>query len=265
MQVTVTKMKRFFALLLSCLMVFFMFSCKKGNSNNPGDETGDGSSSTIPTCSYTYEIKEDIFVVHENDGGGKSTETLRYPVISGMKDEAIQTKVNDTLKSIAEEKYKRLVPDVEIYIMEETLFNYEVANVAVTYASDKFISIKNETYLMTSLAAMPQKAVYTVNIDLTSGNVLEGEDIYSDFTSIISMFIDGEFTQEYGEETLLENTSYEDMILQYKSDYASYPETYFTPNSLIINIDLVNYLGTSAGFSISLDKVEGCLKFIPRG
>ena len=53
------------------------------------------------------------------------------------------------------------------------------------------------------------------------------------------------------------------MILQYKSDRNIYPDVYFNYDKLIINIDLTDSLGSSAGFSIPLGDVRECLKVIP--
>lgn len=258
------KMKKFFAMLLALVTIFALVSCT-GNEGI-GDESASESETDLPNapvCDYTYEIKEEIIVVHETEDGRKSTKVLRYPVLSGMEKEELQTSVNDALRSEAERMFILSVPDVDIYIIEDTMFNYEVSSVEVTYLSNSLISVKSSVYSMTSVSSYPNCPVYTVNIDLENGEIIDEEDIFADFNEITSRFLGGEFTMVYGIEDLLSQTSYEDMILQYKSDYASYPDVYFTPDSLVICIDLVAALESSAGFAIPLSEVSDLLDFSP--
>ncbi len=263
-------MKRFFAFLLTLLIVFSVVSCSDtngGTEKDSGTDTKDSEDIGRDTAAINdppaFEIKEEIIVVHATDDGRKSTKVLRYPVISGMKDEEKQSNINGIFRDIAERQFILNVPDVDIYIIEDTIFNYEVSDVEVTYISSAFISVKNTVYSMTSMAEYPDCPVYTVNIDLNKGEIIEEDDFIGNFNVITSKFIAGDFTMVEGTPDLLQNTNYEDMILQYKSDYASYPEIYFTADHLVLAIELVPALGSSALFSIPIEQVSEALIFNP--
>ena len=116
---------------------------------------------------------------------------------------------------------------------------------------------------MNSLAEYAESPIYTVNIDLTTGNVIGSEDVFGNFNVITSAFIGGDFEFVSGMDDLLSYADKEDMILQYKSDYASYPDVYFLPGELALCIDLVASLGSSAVFTISIEEIEDALVFTP--
>ncbi len=264
-------MKKLLTALLLTALLISAASCSSIGKNSNGDtETGTNTSETsgaIETeeekCNYTFEIAESISTVHETEDGRKSMKVLRYPVLSGISDEELEEKVNEAFREIAENKYREFVPDEEIYIIEDNMFTYEVEASEVTLLTNRFISVKNTVYSMAAMSAYPSCPAYTVNIDLTTGEIIDGEDIFADFNIITSKFILGEFEQVYGEDALMENTTYEDMILQYKSDYENYPQVYFTDDSLVICIDLIDSLGSSAGFSAPLADLTDALKLIP--
>ncbi len=263
-------MKKLLVVFLAFAMVLCVSSCGKTNDGGGIKESesfsatdSDNTLINDPVCPYTYEIKEEIIVVHETEDGRRSTKVLRYPEISGMEDASVQENVNSIFRDVAEKQFKRTVPDVDIYIIEDTIFNYEVSEVEVTLLTNTFASVKNTVYSMSSNEAYPNCPVYTVNIDLEKGEIIEEEDIISDFNLISSAFLAGDFTMVSGAETLFDNTNYDDMILQYKSDYASYPELYFTPDSLGISIDLVAALGSNACFEIALSEISDALSVNP--
>ena len=264
-------MKKIIAALLLLTLTMALFACSGNGSAKDTDrvsDTVDSSSAldeeiVIPETDYTFTVEEEIIVVHETDDGRRSTKVLRYPVISGMPDSDIQDSVNALFREVAGREFAAAIPDVDIFVIEDIIFNYEVTSVDVTYFSNNFISVKNTVYSMNALAEYPDTPVYTVNIDLTTGNRVESVDIFEDFNAVTSAFIGGYFEMEYGMENILQNTSYEDMILQYKSDYASYPDVYFLPGKLVICIDLVAALESSAGFSIKLSELGDALAFTP--
>lgn len=259
-------MKKLLAILIALAILLCVSSCGNTNDANEGNESESGSDTVTDTqeiTAYTYEIKEEIIVVHETEDGRRSTKVLRYPEISGMSDAELEAKVNSIFRDVAEKEFKLNVPDVDIYIIEDTVFNYEVSEIEVALLSGSFVSVKNTVYSMSSNAAYPNCPVYTVNIDLTNGEIIEEEDIISDFNLISSAFLSGDFTMVCGAEDLLDNTNYEDMILQYKSDYASYPELYFTPDSLGMCIDLVSALGSNACFEIAIENISDAILINP--
>ena len=265
-------MKKLLLTVLTLALVLSVASCS-GTGNGEDTDTDDivttsaadteVSSPSVPDCDYTYEIKEEIIVIHETEDGRKSTKVLRYPVISGMADEEKQNTVNSIFRDTAERQFILNVPDVDIYVIEDTVFNYEVSEVSVEYFSNSFISVKNSVYSMSGMAMYPECPVYTVNVNLESGEIIDEEVIIGEFNIISSKFIAGDFTMVSGASDLMENTNYEDMILQYKSEYASYPEIYFTADSLVLCIDLVPSLGSSASFAVPMADIVDALALNP--
>ncbi len=256
------------AVLAAALIISSLSACGETKKppvtdTNDSTDTQDMSIPAIPECTYEYTIQEHSTIVSETEAGGRNTKFLRFPVISNMANAEIQTKVNAILLVAAENFYNTTLRDIDIYMEEGTIFNYEVTGCTVEYASDNFLSVKSMINFTTSTAEYSTNSVYTTNIDLTTGEELTGEDIFSDFMTVNNKFIGGDFTQEYGLDNLLTLTNYSDMILQYKSDRSIYPDVYFNYDKLIINIDLTDSLGSSAGFSIPLVDVRECLKVIP--
>ena len=236
------------AVLAAALAVCLLSACGKTENppvtdTNGTTDTKDTSIPSIPERSYEYTIQEHSTIVSETEAGGRNTKFLRFPVVSNMTNAEIQTKVNAILLVAAE--------------------NYEVTSCTVEYASDTLLSVRSAINFTTSTAEYSVNSVYTTNIDLTTGEELSGENIFSDFMTINNKFIGGDFTREYGLENLLSLTNYSDMILQYKTDRSDYPHVYFNYDKLIINIDLTEALGSSAGFSIPIADVRECLKVIP--
>ncbi|MBQ8005167.1 MAG: hypothetical protein IJ303_02510 [Clostridia bacterium] len=264
-------MKKFLFALIIASLVLVASACSPktdGNVADTGSATGSGTTADIEApgvekCDYTYEIIEDITTVHETEDGNKSMKILRYPKLSGLSDPEIENAVNAAFKKIAEDQYKTYMQDEEIYIIEGTFFNYSVDSVEIKRLTNSFVSVKNTVYLMTGYATYPSSPVYTVNIDLTTGEIIEEDDIFSDFNIISSKFLAGDFKKVYGADDLMRNTSFEDMILQYVGNHGAYPETYFTEDSLVINIDLVDALGTSAGFSLPFADAAEALAYNP--
>ena len=256
------------AVLAAALAVCLLSACGKTEKppvtdTNGTTDTKDMSIPSIPERSYEYTIQEHSTIVSETEAGGRNTKFLRFPVVSNMTNAEIQTKVNAILLVAAENFYASTLRDIDIYTEEGTVFNYEVTSCTVEYASDTLLSVRSAINFTTSTAEYSVNSVYTTNIDLTTGEELSGEDIFSDFMTINNKFIGGDFTKEYGLESLLSLTNYSDMILQYKTDRSDYPHVYFNYDKLIINIDLTEALGSSAGFSIPLADVRECLKVIP--
>ncbi len=256
-------MKKIIAGLLTITILILSVACSSGDAKD-NQQSSDSVQQGIISypCDYSYEIAEKTEILYEIDGA-RSSKCLRYPVISGIEDAFIQDEINKTFMEVAENQFVHLVPDIEIYEMEGTMFNYEVTNVDITYLSNTYASVRSTVSFMSAMESSPKEAVYTQNVSLINGDIIEEDEIFADFTSIASKFIAGEFTQIYGAEDLLENTSYEDMILQYNSDYASFPEVCFTEDKFIVNIDLISALGTSAGFEIALSEVDEFLNFNP--
>lgn len=267
-------MKKLLVIFLALVILVCASSCGETNVPDGGKDSESERESNFasdsetqalnePVCLYTYEIKEEIIVVHETEDGRRSTKVLRYPEIIRAEDSTPMEEINAIFRDIAEKQFKRNVPDVDIYIIEDTIFNYEVSEVEVMLLTNKLVSVKNTVYSMSSNASYPSCPVYTVNIDLEKGEIIEEDAIISDFNLISSAFLAGDFSMVSGADDLLENTNYEDMILQYKSDYASYPEVYFTPDSLGICIDLVSALGSNACFEIALADISDALIINP--
>ena len=237
-------MKRLIALALALIAILSFAGCKKEPSYDEPD--------TIP-APPTYEIKkytEDI-IWNDKDQGDV---ILLYPELKGYDD------ANKIIFDLVKEKCNAGLPNLSSYendAMPEV--TYEIDSFSVTYVSDTFLSGTVEGMLTVSLAAHPSPFVYAVNIDLENLSELRTNEILDNFDKIKELFNNGKFTLEKGIDDLSSQISFEDMIMQYRSEYEIYPEIWFSDNKLYMNIELVYALGSGAIYSISLDEVQNFL------
>ena len=236
-------MKKILALLLAIISVTSFASCKKEPTIDPTNEQ------TPPA----YEIKkytEDV-TWNKKDQGNV---TLLYPELEGMNE------ANELIFDIIKRNCDQALPNLSSYesgSMPEV--TYEISSFNITYLSDTFLSAVVEGMLTVSLAAHPNPFVYAVNVDLEDLKEITPAEILADFEKIKKLFEDGRFTLENGIDELNSEMSFEDMIMQYRSEYEIYPQVYLSDEKFYLNVELVYALGSNAQFSIELDSVENFL------
>lgn len=232
-------MKKIITLILALLLMFPFASCKK-----------EPTTDVVP---ITYEIKkhtEDV-IWDEKDTGDV---TLLYPEFEGM------SEANKLIFDIIKRKCDESLPNLSSYetgsLPEVT---YVIDSFSITYLSDTFLSAKIEGMLTVSLAAHPNPFIYAINVDLEELREISSVDILGNFDKIKELFTNGRFTLEKGIDDLNSQMSFEDMIMQYRSEYEIYPQIYLSSNKFYMNIELVYALGSNAVFSIDLNEVKSYL------
>lgn len=127
------------------------------------------------------------------------------------------------------------------YIVEKTEFRY---------VGESFFSALVTGHFYLKDSSHPTMFAYAVNFDSVRCSVLSGEDLIRDFSRVRDSFINGKFKLIHGMDGLLDETGYEDMIMEYMPDYGRYPEVYYTENGFGLALDLVYTLGGYALFEI---------------
>lgn len=129
-------------------------------------------------------------------------------------------------------------------------YTYEITDTITAVSTDDFASIivKGQYYIEDT--PNPTVFTYTINCDVKSTDIVPSSELIYDFSKIKEMFLDGKFKLKEGNSDLLDETNYEDMIMEYRSEYGIYPNVYFTEDSFGMVIDLVYTLGGYAMFEI---------------
>lgn len=185
--------------------------------------------------------------------------TMQYPVVEPDDESEIDADtINAIIREYMDEKRKeeRLEsgdPDLD------SEYVYKITSTDVKYSSKKFLSIVITGEYYISDSAHPTIFCYSINCDMESGEIITPDALIRDFSTIRSHFTEGKFTLKQGQKDLLKQTNYEDMILQYRSEYGIYPDIYFTGDSFGMVIELVFALGGYALFEVPLSLVSGAV------
>ncbi len=238
--------------------------------DNTTSETADQTTSpdttaeeTAPPVIITYEFDviseiSDIGTV----GGNKCTATLRYPSLKGLEDTEKQADINKLLAQIASVEYQNRLPNAGDLIKNGTSVSYEIKETAVTYLGSNLLSVRSEGIIDYADDSNDVRFVYCNLIKLSTGKDITLKKTYSDFAKIITLFTSGKFKQISGDPALTSSMTLEGLMEQYKyhSQYGTFPETYFTPDSLVIVIETNRDQGFFAEFSIDISQVNDCLQ-----
>lgn len=218
----------------------------------------------VDVVSYDYEVEMTDEVIAEV-GSMKSRKLLRYPRLTGLSNADMQTKINELLAEIAASEYKNRLMGLEEYTKNGVTVKYEITDSTVTYLGGNLLSVRSAGSLSYSDGTPELRFMYSNVINLSTGKNVSQKKLYTGFGDIKKLFEDGKFTQISGAEDLTSSISLADMMTQYSlyELYNTYPETYFTPEMLIISIELNAKLGGYAEFSIPLSEVNGYLSMSP--
>lgn len=227
-------------------------------------EEPDETTAQVDIITYNFEIvtlTEDL----GSSGSAKSVRTLRYPKLEGLSNADIQDKINSSLASLADIEFDAKVTNVEEALADGITVQYEVKETSVTYLGNGLLSVRSAAEVKYSDGNGDAAFVYSYIFNLSTGKTVSMAKLYSDFDSIISLFTSGAFTLVSGSEDITDTISLAEMMEQYKNHklYSTYPDSYFTPTSLVIVVELNEMSGYYAEFSISLDKVNGYINLSP--
>ena len=214
---------------------------------------------------YEYDVIEDKREIGEISGQ-KYYALIRYPAITGLEDAAKQEKLNNTIMQHAVIQYQNLLPNASELISSKTAVSYEITSTEVTYMGNGIVSARSDGVIDYSDDTSDLKFAYSITLDLSTGRDISLKKIYSDFGEIMKLFTSGKFKQISGDASLLSSISLEKLMENYKyyAQYNDYPETYFTPQSLVIILDTDKENGFFAEFSIPLEEVDSYLQRSPK-
>ncbi len=198
-------------------------------------------------------------------GKDKCLRVLRYPALKGLEDTDTQEKINKLLSQIAAVEYQNRLPNATELTKDGTYVSYEITDTAVTFVGNDLASIRSEGKIDYKDDAKDECFVYCNLIKLSTGKDITLKKTYTDFGTIMTLFSSGKFKQISGDSSLTSSISLSHLIEQYKyySQYGTYPETYFTKDSLVLVIETNVESSFFAEFSIDLSEVNGCLAESP--
>jgi len=242
-------------------------STEETTSTSPETTTSAPDTTSEETTAAPPEIIEFEFDIIEDSselgsvGKDKCLRVLRYPAIKGLEDTKIQTDINKLLSQIASVEYQNRLSNASELIKNGTYVGYEITNTAITFLGNGILSVRSEGKIDYKDDAKDESFVYCNLIKLSTGKDITLKKTYTDFAKIMTLFSSGKFKQISGESNLTSSLPLSQLIEQYKyhSQYGTYPETYFTKDSMIIVIETNSEHGFFAEFSIALDEVNDCL------
>ncbi len=195
-----------------------------------------------------YEVEAKV-ESKKTDGGEV---TIIYPTVKSKADKIDADKLNSLIKRYIDEKFE------ECGLSDSGgEYSYEITETDVVLATEKLISVIVKGIYYTSEDASPTVFAYTVNCDIKASSIIPSSDLVYDFDKLKSLFVGGKFKLEEGLKTLLDETNYGDMIMEYRAEYGIYPNVYFTPDGFGMVIDLVYTLGGYALFEIPYSELGG--------
>lgn len=233
------------------------------NITSAPDTTGED---TAPPAIITYEfdVVSETALLGTTDGK-KCNAVLRYPALKELEGLTKLNDINELLAQVALVEFQNRLPNASEMIASGTALEYEITSTAVVYMGNNLLSVRSEGMINYANDANDEKFVYCNLINLSTGRDISFKKVYSDFETVTDLLKAGRFKQLSGESSLVSSASFEEIIksIIYSSQYGTFPETYFTHDSLVIVIETDRENGFYAEFSISLDEVNGCLTQSP--
>ena len=213
---------------------------------------------------YEFEVIESVTDLGTT-GGIKCSAIIRYPALTGLEDKAKQQEINDLLSQIAGVEYQNRLPNAGELIPAGTAVSYVITETAVTYLGNNLLSVRSEGIIDYIDDANDEEFVYCNLINLSTARDITLKKTYADFGRVIELFTSGKFKQISGDSSLTTAISLEGLMDQYKyhAQYGTFPETYFTHDSLVLVVETNRENGFFAEFSIPLSEGADCLHYSP--
>lgn len=210
------------------------------------EETAVTDDETSSDAGYTVDTEV------ETQKTDKGDVTIVYPVIDPGNEALDPELLNKLIKDYMDQKFK-----YDGVTDTGSEYTYEITDTVTAVATEEFASIivKGRYYIADT--PNPTVFAYTINCDIKASAIISASDLVYDFAEIKKLFLSGKFTLAEGMDGLLEETNYEDMIMEYRAEYGVYPNVYFTESGFGMVMDLVYTLGGYALFEIPYSEVAG--------
>lgn len=180
---------------------------------------------------------------------------IKYPIISGMKDEKTQQQINKELKAIA----FAVLNDFTSLEGMDIRTSY-----SVTLSSSRILSIIYTASSAHTVQAYPLVRTHTANVDLETGKILSVDDILTIDDDFMTLF-----HEKFQNISEYDSSEDKDRVNQYVSEIVSYdmltegsegsyPEvSYFlTQDSLVISIAVPYSLGSYVLYSVDYPDIS---------
>ncbi|MBE6610911.1 MAG: hypothetical protein E7632_00345 [Ruminococcaceae bacterium] len=227
-------MKKFAAIFLTLALIFSLTACF----------------AELPTVDYNCSAAP---FTEKND---KHELRVYYPIITGHEN---SDALNETLKAAA----LAYMENYLTYTASDGYYTYEIGTVSATLQHPDVVSFLCHGSYFEENAPHPTAVVYTLNLDLRDGTLMEFADLVSDFPALADRFEKGKFSYISGFDELMSHTTYADMIGQYDETYGIYPPAYLLADGndimLAFSIELAFTLGGHAEFAIDIDDIKKSL------
>lgn len=212
-------------------------------------DTNSGETTASPASGVNITTKKSTF----DDNGAHVT--MIYPTVSGI--DGADT-VTGLLRDEMDERRREALIG-----MAGGEVNYTVEDTSVKLCTKSFMSLVVSGYSYVGDASHPEYFVYALNYDIKSKKLMTGSDLIKDFDAVKSSFTSGKFFPMYSQDGLLDEMTYEDMIMEYHVEYGIYPEVYYTKDNFGIAVELVYSLGGYALFETSQSSLSGAI-YVPQ-
>lgn len=236
------------------------------DGGNDGEESRDGGiagrdrDSQAPGIDPGYELSRVVYTRYDDSMDC----SIDYPGVSGLSDEAVQKKTNDTIREEAL-KVLKYYEDYESDSHVEISINYHIAR-----KTPALLSIEYFGTGVIAGAPYPHNLYYTTNIDMRTGEKIRLADIVEISDSFVNKFLGGGFKavndfQAAALEQIDVWTIKDHFADADRTDSIGTPEhscvfSYFTTDSLGISIPVAHAIGDHAEFEIRYGDLKDDMK-----
>ena len=191
---------------------------------------------------------------------------VKYPQITGLKDSALQTKINSTIKTNAL-RILKLYGNAERQV--ELKIKYEIG-----LKTPKILSIAYQGTSFSAEAAYPSPHFYTTNIDMETGEIIRLTDVINIDTAFAQKIIAGNYKalrfelnealmnhfKNYTDKQLQQYLMQSDAIENIGTEKPAEVFSYFTADSLCISVGVPHALGDHAEIIFKYQDIKNNIK-----
>lgn len=250
-------MKKLFVLCL--MLVLSLSACGPAAVDDPAVTTDAGTGDAVTTAPQPMEITEITIGEETTSLGGDSLKILRYPVAVGTGTEALNTR----LKHHAEEVYTAHATGALTMRDEGETFIYEVTSVEIKRFDGEILSFLCRAAYTSPVDGTEKQIVYTGNLNPETGESIAPEALITDWDALAELLRTGKGKPTWGNEELLEQIGWDDLLLQIKPAYGIYPAVCFGESGVEIAFEVLPLFGGTAGFTVTYADAAHCLAVAP--
>ncbi|MBQ8276809.1 MAG: hypothetical protein IJZ02_09360 [Clostridia bacterium] len=250
-------MKKLFVLCL--MLVLSLSACGPAAVDDPAVTTDAGTGDAVTTAPQSMEITEITVGEETTSLGGDSLKILRYPVAVGTDTETL----NARLKHHAEKVYAVHATGALTMLDEGGTFNYEVTSVEIKRFDGEILSFLCRAAYTSPVDGVETQIVYTGNLNPVTGESIAPEALITDWEALGAILRAGKATQTWGSADLLDQMTWDDLLLQIKPAYGIYPAVCFGESGMEIGFEVLPMFGGTAGFTVTYADAAHCLAVAP--